>query len=81
MHPLTFWDIAAGILIAAFLISAIAQGYIRRSDRSVTIVAGIIAAALIAWRSSCWYWGIECDASSNAAALAAESAVPADTHR
>jgi hypothetical protein len=60
-------------LIAAFLIAAISQGFIRRSDRSLTAIAAVIAAALIVWRSSCWYWDIKCDAPTNSAAVAADA--------
>jgi hypothetical protein len=59
---MTFWDIAAGILIAAFLIAGIAYGFRHRHERALGIATCIIAALLIIWRSSCWYWDLKCDA-------------------
>lgn len=59
-HPLSMWDIAAGIIIGLGLIGAVAYG-LRQSDRGVTVIFGIVMAAIVIWRSSCWYYGLACD--------------------
>ena len=59
---MTFWDIAAGILVAAFIITAVAKGLRERGEKALGVIGAILAAALIIWRSSCWYWDVKCDA-------------------
>jgi hypothetical protein len=72
---MTFWDVAAGILIAAFFITGIAMGLRGRGERALGVIATIFAAALIIWRSSCWYFDVKCDAhlGSHPTSVAADS--------
>ena len=60
-----FWDITAGILIAAFLIVAMAYGlrdrHNFRGDRALGIMGVLFAVAIVVWRGNCWYGTIACD--------------------
>jgi hypothetical protein len=58
---MTFWDIAAGILIAAFFIAAIYKGLTEADERALGIGAAVFAALLIIWRATCWHGDIKCD--------------------
>jgi hypothetical protein len=60
---LTFWDIAVGILIAAFFIGAIYKGLTESHERALGIGAAVLAALMIIWRATCWHGDIKCDVS------------------
>lgn len=63
-------DVAAGILIAAFILVTIAWGYRNhRHERAAGAVAFcflIAGALLVWWRVSCWTGHMACEASTEA---------------
>jgi len=75
------FDIAAGIVIGAFLVFGVVYGARQAEngtlrDRGMVIAAVLLAGALICWRASCWYWGVACDVPQSIKTQAA-SACPA----
>lgn len=59
---MTFWDVAAGILIAAFLIASVMYGWGKSGDTKVGTAAIVFAALIVIWRANCWYGTIKCEA-------------------
>jgi hypothetical protein len=58
--PMTFWDIAAGILIGAGLIMGMVWGAKRGgSERPFFWICGALACFVILWRGAVWHDGTE----------------------
>lgn len=55
------WDVAAGILIAFMIAGGVIYGAVQK-DRGILAGAAVIMACVLIWRTSCWYWGLSCDA-------------------
>lgn len=53
---MNFWDVAAGILLAAGLIMGIMWGTRRRgSERPFLWICAIFAAVIVIWRAGAWF--------------------------
>lgn len=80
--PLTFWDIAAGILIGGGLIMGMCWGA-RRSgnDRAFFWICAGLAAFVIGWRTLIWHGDIPGEHRQSVADLYAEYGIVPSDHQ
>lgn len=60
MKPMTFWDIAAGILVAFGLIAGIIRGSRSQADRPMLYICAGLAIFIVLFRGACWH-GLACE--------------------